>query len=84
MNTNPDLETEADGAEYICAMAEKTGEHEKTVPRDASVLFPVREVPEIPVPPCRRRNMDGETVMILLSTSTVLSPRKRRGKSWNA
>lgn len=25
----------------------KTGEHEKTVPRDAPVLFPVREVPEI-------------------------------------
>ena len=30
MNTNPDLETEADGAEYICAMAEKLGSNEKS------------------------------------------------------
>ena len=31
---------------YLCHGG-KTGEHEKTVPRDAPVLFPVREVPEI-------------------------------------
>lgn len=54
MNTNPDLETEADGAEYICAMAEKLGSM-KNCSAGCTCPVPCPGSTRNPVPPCRRR-----------------------------
>lgn len=63
MNTNPDLETEADGAEYICAMAEKLGSMKKLFRgmHLSCSLSGKYQKSCTAVPP---ENMDGETVMM--------------------
>ena len=67
MNTNPDLETEADGAEYICAMAEKLGSMKKLFRgmHLSCSLSGKYQKSCTAVPP---ENMDGETVMMHITS----------------
>lgn len=67
MNTNPDLETEADGAEYICAMAEKLGSMKKLFRgmHLSCSLSGKYQKSCAAVPP---ENMDGETVMMHITS----------------